>query len=568
MMDKVIMDKQPVLDGDRASNESSGGRPDGNRLTRTAGRIARPGLRTRLTLMVTVVFGIALTIASVVGMRAVSAELVRDARANAEQVLTAYLAEVYGGVAAVGVVDDTSSTHFFYRDANGRELSPDEFFGALSSSGTTSTEIISSSEVMSSASGVAIPEGVLAGGPACDDLNIVEVILLEMDPGAPASVGSGGPVEIFVDEGGELFDSSCMPVELPQVWTPLASPKEVDRGDGVVAVAQPLGNSEGTTFEVGVSSPLRPVTDSIQTLQRLLWFVVPALVLLVAAITWITVGRTLAPVHAISSRTRSIEATNLTERVPVGRADDEIGELAVTMNSMLDRLQAAQDRQRQLVSDASHELRSPVAASRAQLEVAAANPSTADWTATAYMVLAEQEHLAAMIDDLLSLSRLDEARSIDRTDVDLDDIVLEQTQRVFSVAVSAVFTEPVRVGGDRALLTRVVRNLVDNAARHADAEVVVILRSVDGQAVIDVDDDGPGIPESERSNVFNRFTRLDEARSAGGGGAGLGLAIVKETVVAHGGTVAVTESPLGGARFRVTLPKATTVSTGGDETTP
>ena len=246
--------------------------------------------------------------------------------------------------------------------------------------------------------------------------------------------------------------------------------------------------------------------------------------------------------------------------MPVPGGGDEIQRLAVTMNDTLSRLDRSQQRQRQLVADASHELRSPVAASRAQLEVALANPNDTDWAAVTNTVLAEQEVLSRLIDDLLALSRLDESTGAYRDTLDLDDLIAVEAARTRRLPVRTMIKQPVRVKANPGHVTRAVRNLIDNATAHAVDTVVLTLEASDGTARVIVDDDGPGVPAVDRARVFDRFTRLDEARDRQRGGAGLGLAIAREVARSHEGDVTVTDSPLGGARFVLTLPIPTPIA--------
>jgi signal transduction histidine kinase len=301
------------------------------------------------------------------------------------------------------------------------------------------------------------------------------------------------------------------------------------------------------------------VSDAAQTLTVLLSLGLPLLLLVVGATTWRVVGGALAPVDAIRAEVDAISAAALHRRVPLPATRDEIDRLAATMNRMLDRLEQVRVRERGFIADASHELRSPIAAIRQHAEVALAHPdrmSTADLARVAH---AESLRMQVLVDDLLLLARADEEglrRS--RVPVDLDDLLFAEATRLRGEAAVTIDTSavsPVRVEGDAAGLGRMLRNLVDNAARHAGGRVALALSERDGQAVIDVDDDGPGIPPADRRRVFDRFVRLDESRSRAGGGSGLGLAIVAEIVAAHGGAVAVDDGPLGGARFTVRLPR-------------
>jgi signal transduction histidine kinase len=222
------------------------------------------------------------------------------------------------------------------------------------------------------------------------------------------------------------------------------------------------------------------------------------------------------------------------------------------MNAMLARLQAAQAAQRRFVADASHELRSPLATIATGLELLSRGNAGPD---AVEALRGETARLGRLVDALLLLARADErGLTPRREDVDLDEVAQAEQRRPSVGIALRVDAAPVRVVGDRARLAQVVRNLVDNACRHARSAVVVSVRRSDGHAELDVADDGPGVPPDQRARVFERFVRLDDARARADGGAGLGLAIVAEVVAAHGGTVDVVGSPMGGALFRVRLP--------------
>jgi len=489
----------------------------------------RLGLRTRLTLLVTGVFAVALTLTSVVVTGLVEDDLIADTEASAERVLANYLETINGGTATIGVVDSTTSTRFFYLDERGDELSELEYFQTIAI-GIDPTIAVQVPDFLSDQTSVA--SGVIAS----------------------STTGAGfGPLELDAVTG-QLIGPTGTAVTFVSGPVPVGVAHSVDMGPGVVGVAQTLRFGDGTTFEVGVSNPLQPVTKSLDTIRRILWFGVPLVVAAIAMATWLAASRALAPVHAITERARDISAENIADRVPVPAGNDEIRELAQTMNSMLGRLEASQQRQRRLVADVSHELRSPVAATRAQLEVAQADPAHADWASTAATVLAEQENLSQLIDDLLALSRIEEAGPRTLTDVDLDEVVEEEARRPHPAPVSVGAPKPVRVSADRGLVSAAVRNLVENAARHAHERVEVSVSDADGFAVIHVDDDGDGVPIGSRDLVFERFARLDESRTRASGGAGLGLAIVDGVARAHGGEVTIADSPLGGARFSFSLP--------------
>jgi signal transduction histidine kinase len=301
-------------------------------------------------------------------------------------------------------------------------------------------------------------------------------------------------------------------------------------------------------------SSLSEVENTIESMRELLWWVVPALVLLVGGLAWFVVGRALRPVHAVTHRLASIGQDSLHERVPVPQVADEVGELATTMNSMLDRLESATLVSRQLVSDASHELRTPIAVLRTELEVARRSRGT-DWDAASAGMLQEVDRLQGLVDDLLLLARVGE-RGMRPEVLDLDDVVRDVASRRRRVPVGADDDGPSggTVLADRVALQRALDHLVANAARHATTEVRVSTEITDGSAVVYVDDDGPGIPADERAHVVERFVRLDEGRTRDAGGSGLGLAVVADVATAHGGTLTIGDSPMGGARLALSLP--------------
>jgi signal transduction histidine kinase len=339
--------------------------------------------------------------------------------------------------------------------------------------------------------------------------------------------------------------------------------KPVQSGSSAPAPAQPMISdmvivslADAGSAKIFVGGPVGELRRSADILARVLWFAVPSLLVVIAATAWLVIGRALSPVDAMTQKAQRIGAINLHERLPEPAARDAIGELARMLNRMLDRLDDAARNQRQFTSNASHELRSPLASIRTQLEVALARGESAAWPAVARGVLIEGRRLEELVTDLLLLARLDESSEPPRDEIDLDHILLEEIRRARRLPIEATSMEPARVTGYGAQLASVVRNLLDNAARHARSRVEVGLRCDEaaGVAQLWVDDDGPGISLSDRERVFERFMRLEEGRSRDAGGVGVGLALVKRIVERHGGAVTITEAPLGGARFEVTLP--------------
>ncbi|WP_116026552.1 sensor histidine kinase [Thermomonospora umbrina] len=278
------------------------------------------------------------------------------------------------------------------------------------------------------------------------------------------------------------------------------------------------------------------------------------LVLLTALGASRTVSRTLAPVGAIRAELAEITASDTGRRVPVPENRDEIRLLAETVNATLQRLDAALAQMRRFTSDASHDLRSPITAARTQVEEAMLYPDETDWPATARKVLASLDRLQAIVTDLLELAAMDAGAKKSDECVDLAALVSAELRRqTRRVPVHTELTGGTTVNGDPLRLSRLVVNLIDNAERHAATAVTVIVRKDGPTAVLEVRDDGAGIPPHHRETVFQRFTRLDAARSRDAGGTGLGLPIARQTAEAHGGTLTVEDSPRG-ARLVLRLP--------------
>jgi signal transduction histidine kinase len=320
-------------------------------------------------------------------------------------------------------------------------------------------------------------------------------------------------------------------------------------------VEDPQSGSDAVVYVAGA---LEDVEESTTALATSLLVAIPAVALLLALLVWWLVGRTLRPVEAIRAEVAEIGGGELHRRVPVPPGDDEVARLAHTMNDMLGRVDDAAQRQQRFIADASHELRSPLTRIRSTLEVDAAHPGGADTADTHRSVLAETLGLQRLVDDLLHLARSDAAvPKPAKVPVDLDDLVVRQARRLRAdgrVTVDMSGVTAAQVHGDAEQLARALGNITDNAARHADGTVTFSLAEREGNAVLTVGDDGPGIPVQDRDRVFERFTRLDDARGVTTGGAGLGLAIAREIVERHDGTVTVDPDHEGGARFVVTIP--------------
>jgi signal transduction histidine kinase len=371
------------------------------------------------------------------------------------------------------------------------------------------------------------------------DEQIVQIVNVNGDVIAATTELIGRPAVAALRPGAT---TTIRPAGADEDYVVVAREAHTDAGALIVLVARGIGD----------------VADASRVVTRILVFGLPGLLMLVGFVTWKVTGRALAPVERIRREVDEISAADLHRRVQAPSTNDEVASLAGTMNQMLDRLEGAQNRQRRFVSDASHELRSPVASIRHHAEVAIAHSEQTTVAELASVVLADGLRVQHLVEDLLLLARADE-RSIELSlrPVDVDDVVFDEASRLRSSTDLRIDTTGVaaaRASAEPRALRRMLRNLGDNAARHARSRVQFGLKEQEGVVVLTIDDDGDGIPEDERSRVLERFVRLDDARSRDGGGSGLGLAIVAELAWAHHGDIELTSSPLGGVRVQVTLP--------------
>jgi signal transduction histidine kinase len=383
----------------------------------------------------------------------------------------------------------------------------------------------------------------------------------------PIPVEAGTPLVQVVDAGDRVVAASpggdrLVPILLPADVAAVRA-GESRRLDGSrlgmageLYVVGAAAGDEADPLTILVARSLGEVEDATRVVRLVLFAAAPLLVGAFALACWLLVGQALRPVAALRRGAEDITTTREHRRLPVPAAEDEVYRLAVTLNDMLDRLERSSARQRAFVSDAAHELRSPLAAIRTQLEVARAHPSNADWDQTSADALADVERLSRLVDDLLVLAQADEAPRRRFEPVDLAQVADDVVARYESSAVPVrrVGAASVPFTGDVDALGRIASNLIDNAVRHAASAVTVDVAEADGgMAALTVTDDGPGIPVADTERVFDRFTRLDEARSRDAGGTGLGLPIVRELVRIHGGTVEL-EDNQPGLRAVVHLP--------------
>ncbi|MET7407719.1 sensor histidine kinase [Streptomyces parvulus] len=319
--------------------------------------------------------------------------------------------------------------------------------------------------------------------------------------------------------------------------------------------AVPVETEDRGRLTVYAGAPLSAEHGAVNTALTVMLIGFPVLLAVVGWVTWLVTRRALRPVEGIRREMAAITASeDLARRVPVPGTHDEVARLASTTNETLAALEASVERQRRFVADASHELRSPIASLRTQLEVAAAHPELLDLDGA----VEDTVRLQRLAADLLLLARLDAGERPADARVDLAVLAREEAAGRAGVSVreEGGETGAVTVAGSRGQLGRVLANLLDNAQRHARSAVVVSVRRDGGLAVVGVADDGDGVPEADRERIFERFVRLDDARSRDDGGAGLGLAIARDVAVRHGGTLTVHGGPAGGALFELRLPAA------------
>ncbi|WP_217166547.1 cell wall metabolism sensor histidine kinase WalK [Streptomyces sp. AC512_CC834] len=321
--------------------------------------------------------------------------------------------------------------------------------------------------------------------------------------------------------------------------------------------AVPVKSDDRGRLTVYAGAPLSAEHGAVNTALTVMLTGFPVLLAVVAWVTWLVTRRALRPVEGIRREMAAITASeDLARRVPVPGTHDEVARLASTTNETLTALESSVERQRRFVADASHELRSPIASLRTQLEVAAAHPELLDLDGA----VEDTVRLQRLAADLLLLARLDAGERPADARVDLVALARREAEGRAGVSVrtpdDAEGTVTVTVAGSRGQLGRVLANLLDNARRHARSAVEVSVRREGDLAVVAVADDGDGVPAADRERIFERFVRLDAARSRDDGGAGLGLAIARDVAVRHGGTLTVHDAPAGGALFELRLPAA------------
>ncbi|HEY3292659.1 MAG TPA: ATP-binding protein [Candidatus Nanopelagicaceae bacterium] len=313
----------------------------------------------------------------------------------------------------------------------------------------------------------------------------------------------------------------------------------------------------GQKYVVVAGYSLEKTNSSILYLIKLLIALNILVTMLVYLVTWVVTGRALRPVERMRTEVDQLSAKDLSRRVSVPRSDDEIGRLGRTLNSMLDRLEVSDQKQRRFVSDASHELRNPLAGMRTQLEVELLYPEVNRGEESRKALLRSTLRLQELTEDLLVLAVSDSgAPTMNWKQFDLGEIILREIEEFPLSPVAIIDTrnvEKVLICGSESQLRRVFVNLLENANRFAESQIEVSLRADGDSAILEVADDGPGVPFADRERIFERFSRLDNSRSRHEGGAGLGLAIAKEIVLMHGGDIRLLDEAHG-AHFLIRIP--------------
>ncbi|CAL9312406.1 Adaptive-response sensory-kinase SasA [Streptomyces sp. SudanB135_2055] len=393
-----------------------------------------------------------------------------------------------------------------------------------------------------------------AGGlvAASEDLERITGTGVDAVEPRPAPTGTGDGDSDDDDDSGESLEAG----EIGERTTVSDGTATID-GDteDYRFAAVPVETRDGEQLTVWAGAPLSAEHGAVNTALTVMLIGFPLLLAVVAWVTWLVTGRALRPVEGIRREMAAITASeDLARRVPVPGTHDEVARLASTTNETLAALETSVERQRRFVADASHELRSPIASLRTQLEVAAAHPELLDLDGA----VEDTVRLQRLAADLLLLARLDAGERPADARVDLAALAREEAGGRTGVRVRA--EDGVTVAGSRGQLGRVLANLLDNAQRHARSAVEVAVRRDGGAVVVAVADDGEGVPAADRERIFERFVRLDAARSRDDGGAGLGLAIARDVAVRHGGTLTVHDAPAGGALFELRLPGVQTDS--------
>jgi len=358
---------------------------------------------------------------------------------------------------------------------------------------------------------------------------------------------------------------------------PLAAPNQAnliqakERGSSFVSLngwriaIVPLSSNQDLGFAT-VAEPLSVIDDGLRTLRRDFYAGVPIVLLLASAGGYFLARKSLSPIASMDRQTKAISAGSLSSRLDVTNPRDELGSLAITINDLLSRLENSFNEQQRFIADASHELRTPLAVLRSETEVALNKTRTIqEYQDSLSLIKDEAEQLSRIVEDLFILARqpLDHPQALIKEPVILNDAVRDCARAAQVLANrkgvrldTESDQQSMVLYGDGELIKRMILNLLDNAVKYTplDGEIRISLMRQNGKAEIVVRDTGIGIPQAAQSHVFDRFYRVDKARSRSLGGAGLGLSIASWIVEAHNGKISVESTPNRGSTFTIELP--------------
>ncbi|WP_105970761.1 sensor histidine kinase [Streptomyces geranii] len=505
-------------------------------------RRALASVRARATLGATLVVAVALVAAGTAVLLSLWSNLSGQAGTQAERTARAVAADLAAGTPYDKLSLDDDERPVQVVDADGRLVAASEDLERISGTGVDAVRPVAG-VAGTGGSGSSDSRADSGSSESTADTDGPDSTADTDSPEATADADTDGAEATGDDDSlaaGEIDDDVS--------FTDGSATVDGDEADYRFAAVRVEADGDGT-LTVYAGAPLSAEQSAVSTALTVMLIGFPLLLGVVAGVTWLVTRRALRPVEGIRAEMAAITASqDLARRVPVPDTHDEVAGLARTTNETLAALETSVERQRRFVADASHELRSPIASLRTQLEVGAAHPELLDVEGA----VEDTVRLQRLAADLLLLARLDAGERPADARFDLAELVREQAEGRAGVTLEA--GAGVEVAGARGQLGRLVANLLDNAQRHARSAVVVSLRREDESALLAVADDGDGVPEGDRERVFERFVRLDDARSRDDGGAGLGLAIARDVAVRHGGTLTVRDAPTGGALFELRLP--------------
>jgi len=377
---------------------------------------------------------------------------------------------------------------------------------------------------------------------------------------------TGGPKEQLDEEffSSELFRSLIAATSTPGELRTVHGPRGKSRFRALTRLVQ----AGGRTYTLWALQSLYPQMEMMDDIRNTFVWAIPAALLLAAVGGYLLARKSLAPVADMTGQARGMGASNLQSRLRVVNERDELGQLALTFNQLLERLEASFEQQRRFMADASHELRTPVAILRGEAEVALSQPerSSSEYRETLAILRDESQRLARIIEDLFTLARADAGQyPLTPREAYLDEIASEALQRARSLALAknikltSAIEPDLPIHADEALLGRMLLNLLDNATKYSPSgsNVHLACNRQDERYFVSVSDNGPGIPVELQPRIFERFFRADKARSrceGDTGGAGLGLSIARWIVESHHGRLELTRSGESGSTFTVSLP--------------